>query len=124
MDKAEFLKRQPGFPLYGTPWQPSPFDCPHFIAPFVGYEYMKRPPYEVNGITRCDDCGLIMRKPLSVREAGRKGAVELDDPRVMKHLIMNRDGIERLYHEKDGRGGTKPGMEIFQVPRSYGGARS
>ena len=112
MEKQEYLKRPPA-------------NCKefHHLAPFIGYEYMKRPPHEINGVTRCDYCGLVMRKPLTVREAGRKGSVELDDPRVMKSLILNKDAMERLYHEKDGRGGAKPEMEIFQVPRSYGGAR-
>ena len=124
MEKADFLARQPKQTLLGTPWQKDPLDYDHPLMEFKGTAFVDgHHSHQIVQIFQCQDCGGVNRVNRSVKEAGVSGAVDIDDPRVKRTLRLTSSVLKRFYHEKDGRGGTKPEMEIFQVPRSYGGAR-
>ena len=124
MEKQAFLQRQPGRTLLGTPWQKDPADCRHTLMQFKGTAFVDGlTSHRIEQIFQCQDCGLVHKIPRSVKEAGVNGAVDIDDPRVKRSLRLTPSVVARLFPFKEGRGGTKEGMEIFQVPRSYGGAR-
>jgi len=91
---------------------------------FVGTAFEdNRHSHRILHIAQCQDCGLIHKIPRSVKEAGVSGAVDVDDPRVKRTLLLNDTVRKRYFTERDGRGGTREGTEIFQVPPSYGGPR-
>lgn len=93
------MKRLPGFLLAGTPWQKDPARCSHPIKKFVGTEFKdpKRGPHQINQLVRCQDCGKLERIPRTVREAGKLGAIEIEDPRVMNTLRVNDDMARRFF---------------------------
>jgi len=124
MEKSDFIASRPNFPLFGTPWQPRVEDCrPHTMMYIDTVFEETRHSHQIIQIARCRDCGLIHEIPRSVKEAGAKGSIDIDDPRVQRSLRLTPSVMKRYFDEKDGRGGTRPGMEIFQVPPSYGGPR-
>jgi hypothetical protein len=124
MEKTDFLARQPKVTLLGTPWQKDPTDCRHTLMEFKGTAFVDgRHSHQIVQLFQCQDCGLKHKVPRSVKEAGVSGAVDIDDPRVKRTLQLTPAVMSRLFPFREGRGGTKPEMEIFQVPRSYGGAR-
>ena len=124
MDKQEFLARQPKYPLYGTPQQPRVEDCRPHRMKFAGTQFQEtNHSHQILHIARCIDCGLVHKIPRSVKEAGVSGSVDIDDPRVKRTLLLTDSVRKRYFAAKDGRGGTREGMEIFQVPESYGGPR-
>jgi len=124
MEKHDFLASRPKIPLLGTPWQPRIVDCyPHTML-FKGTAFRDgKDAHQIIQIAQCQDCGLVHKIPRSVKEAGVSGSVDIDDPRVKRTLLLNDSVRKRYFSERDGRGGTKEGMEIFQVPESYGGPR-
>lgn len=120
-----------GSPIFEQRFQNDPTRCEFFLHPrmtadgvrggrFVGTEF--RPGFggrkhEINQLFRCPACGYTYKRPRTVSEAGRLGAVEIDDPRVRQTITMTPEAIRYLYPEFNERfGGKKPGMEIFQVP--------
>jgi len=123
VEKHEFLARQPKSLLLGTPWQKDPADCRHTIMQFKGTAFIDGfHSHSIMQIFQCQDCGFVHKVHRTVKEAGVSGSVDVDDPRVKRTLKLTPSASKRLFPEfKDGRGGTKEGLEIFQVPRSYGG---
>ena len=124
MEKIDFLARQPKQILLGTPWQKDPFDCRHTLMEFKGTAFVDGlHSHQIVQLFQCQDCGLVHKVPRSVKEAGVSGAVDIDDPRVKRTLRLTPSVVSRLFPFKEGRGGTKECMEIFQVPRSWGAPR-
>lgn len=86
---------------YGRPIPlKDPTRCRHPArGQFVGTEFLdpKWGKHQINQLFRCPYCGLIYKKPRSVREAGRYGCVEIEDPRVFRSLRFNKDVEQRFY---------------------------
>jgi len=111
--------------LLGTPWQKDPTYCRHSMGmEFKGTAFRDSlHNHMIVQIFQYQDCGIVHKVLRWVKEAGLSGSVDIDDPRVKRTLLLNETTVRRLFPHRDGRGGTKPEMEIFQVPRSYCGAR-
>lgn len=100
MDKREFLARQPKMMLLGTPQQKSPVDCNHPVMQFKGLAFVDTKfNHRLDQIFQCQDCGIVHRVPRSVAEAGRSGAIDLDDPRVLRTAIYNKSLDERCFRQ-------------------------
>jgi hypothetical protein len=100
MEKKDFLAQQPKIMLLGTPWQKDPTRCPHHVMRFVGTAFRDDPgAHKIVQIFQCQDCGKVHKVARTVREAGRRGSIDIDDPRVLRTLIYNRDVDRRFFRE-------------------------
>lgn len=113
--KRGWTKGMPSWNLLaGTPQQLDPTRCKHTIVQFIATIFRDdRYRHSIAQRFRCQDCGKIHDIPRDVKTAGKRGAVEIDDPRVYKTLKMDDGIIERFHHNEvlDGRYAEK----TFQV---------
>jgi hypothetical protein len=109
VDKQTFLAQQPRIPLLGTPWQKDPTRCKHTLVMFKGTAFRDDPGcHKIVQIFQCQDCGAVHKEFRDVRSAGRRGAIDIDDPRVLRTLIYNKD-VDRRYFSEYGQFNEDPG---------------
>ena len=116
-------KGMPNFDLADTPYRLDPAVCkhgrqfpgdePHGMR-FVGTQFKNNAfAHEVNDLFRCDDCGFIHKVARDMARAGRKGYVDIDDPRVFRRLRMSPAVDERFFKQfNDGRRDFVRGAEL------------
>lgn len=95
------MDRLPGFMLADSPWKLDPAKCRHHIKQFIGTEFLdpRRGKHQINQLFRCQDCGKVERIPRTVREAGKYGSIDPEDPRVFRTLRVNNDTARRYFKE-------------------------
>lgn len=91
----------PGYLLADTPYRLDPTKCRHTIKQFIGTEFLdpRRGKHQINQLFRCQDCGKVEKIPRTVREAGKMGCVEIEDPRVFRTLRYNEHVDKRFFKE-------------------------
>lgn len=113
--KRGWTKGMPSWQLLaGTPQQLDPTKCKHTIVQFIATIFRDdRYRHSILQRFQCRDCGKINDVPRDVKTAGKRAAVDIDDPRVYKTLRMDDGIIERFHHNEvlDGRYAEK----TFQV---------
>lgn len=100
-----WTKGMPNFALADTPWRRDPTRCHHPLKPFIGTLFVDSAyRHRIVQLFRCVDCGRVFEIERDVRSAGLSGAVDIDDPRVIRTLRYNKSVDERYFKEwNDGR---------------------
>ena len=79
----------------------TPLTCPKHQFQFDRWLFRDDPwHYDLGWQMVCDRCGKTEFVPFDVRSAGKRGSVEVEDPRVMKALELN-EHTARFHLGKD-----------------------
>ncbi len=85
-----------GKPNHSVRYKYTPSTCPRHFWEFIGTAFKDDPHcHTITHLARCDRCGAIREIPRDTRQAGLSGRVEIEDPRVKRTLLLNRDSWKR-----------------------------
>lgn len=69
----------------------TPSTCPKHQYEHIGIEFNdSKHSHEIFQVDRCDRCGALRKTARHTEKAGFSKRVEVDDPRVVKNLLMNQ----------------------------------
>jgi len=80
----------------------NPYNCPGHQFNFSHREFNDNAfSHTIDMIFICDRCGARRVESQDLRGAGRKGMVEIEDPRVSRTLALNKSVAERLFTKEE-----------------------
>lgn len=87
-----------GTPTHVTRYKYHPMDGKHKCQfEHLGHRFIDDDHHHsITALDRCSLCGGLRETPRDTYGAGISGRVEIEDPRVKKTLLMNRDSWKRL----------------------------